>query len=148
MSYLLCSMGLLVLILVMPYFYSLEVNEVVARTAEAELKEITEYTSNTLANLYYLANSTVDESFSLTKQLVYLPLTVQDSFYTLGITIDDDASKVTATLRDKPTITASSWLVPGLKVASDSKVEVDTKSVVAGCRWNGTDYLVWLGVSG
>jgi len=148
MSYLICSMALVVLILVMPYFYSIEVTRVSTRAAESELAEIADYTSNTLANLYYLANSTNDKSSSLSKQLVYLPLTVHDSFYNLGIvSVAGNALKITASLRDDPSISADAWLVPGLKVGSQSSVEVSTKVTVAGCNLSGADYYVWLGVA-
>ena len=149
MSYLICSIALVVLIIAMPYFYSLEVSEITVKATRAELLEIADYTSNTLANLYYLANSTNAIDMNLTKELIYLPLTVQDSFYNLAISsTGDNASKITATLRDNPNIASESWLVPGLKIERDTSVEVSGKLVVAGCYWNGTSYCVWLGASG
>jgi len=141
MSYLICSIALVVLIIAMPYFYSLEVKEITTKATRAELLEIADYTSNTLANLYYLANSTTAIDMNLTKELIYLPLTVQDSFYNLAISsTGDNASKITATLRDNPNIASESWLVPGLKIERDTSVEVSGKLVVVGCYWNGASY--------
>lgn len=140
MSYLICSMGLIMLILVMPYFYSIERDNIASEIAEIELTEIADYTSNTLANLYFLANSTNNLDINLKKQVLYLPSTVQDSFYTLSVTsVGDNASKVTAALKDKPSISADSWLVPGLKVDDNYSVEIAGRSIIAGCYRNVTD---------
>jgi hypothetical protein len=142
-------MALVVLILVMPYFYSIEVTDVSTRAAESELAEIADYTSNTLANLYFLANSTGDAGANLTKQLVYLPLTVHNSFYKLTIvSVSGSASRITASLRDNPSISADAWLVPGLKVGASSSIEVSNKTAIAGCYGDGSSYYVWLGASG
>jgi hypothetical protein len=133
-------MGLIVLILVMPYFYSIERNNIASEIAKMELTEIADYTSNTLANLYFLANSTNNLDINLTKQVLYLPLTVQDSFYTLSVTsVSGNASKVTASLKDKPSISADSWLVPGLKVGVSYSMEITGRSIIAGCYRNVTD---------
>lgn len=114
MSYLICSVALVGLIIVMPFFYSIEVDQVATTTTKAELAEVADYTSNTLANLNYLVNSTNQANFNLTKQLLYLPLKIQDSFYTLRIVSNGgNASKITAALRDETSISADSWL-PGI----------------------------------
>ena len=140
MSYLICSMGLVVLILVMPYVYSIERDNVVAQIAEAELAEIADYTSNTLENLYFLADSSNQADANLTKELLYLPSTVQESFYRLTISSAGlDASKVTASLKDKSSFSADSWLIPGLRVSGNYTVEINNKSIVAGCYRNITD---------
>lgn len=144
MSYLICSMALVALIVAMPFFYSIEVAEINNRAAETQLKEIADYTSNTFANLYFLGNSTNEVSFNLTKQLIYLPLTVHNSFYNLSIvSVGGNASKITATFRDNPSISADAWLIPGLKVGSPSSIEIGNKVAVAGYYRNGT---IWLGV--
>jgi hypothetical protein len=146
MSYLICSMGLVVLILAMPYFYSIERDNIAAGIARSELLEIADYTSNTLENLYFLANSINIMGVNLTKQLFYLPLTVQDSFYTINITsVGGNASKIIASLKDKPSISADSWLVPGLKVGSSYSVEVESKSVIANCYRDSSGFYISLG---
>ena len=145
-SYVICSMGLIFLIFAMPFFFAMEQNSFSEEMAKRELKEISDYTSNTLANLYFLANSTNSVEFELTKTLLYLPQTVEDSRYVLGITSMDgvNASKVTAFLRDKSRVAGDSWLVPGLKVMNESLLEIGSKSVLSGCYRNSTGYYVWL----
>lgn len=144
MSYLICSVALVVLIVIMPQFYTITATNIKTMGTKSELQEIADYTSNTIANLYFLTNSTNDVNAQVTKELIYLPLVIQDSFYTLSIvSVDGEASKITAALSDNPSISADSWLVPGLKVGYPYSVEVSSKSTVAGCYRNGT---VWLGV--
>ncbi|MCW4031216.1 MAG: hypothetical protein NWE80_02510 [Candidatus Bathyarchaeota archaeon] len=146
MSYLICSMALIILILVMPVFFGMQQNSFAGEMAKIKLTEISDYTSNTLANLYYLANSTNSGDIEITKELLYLPRTVEDSFYFLGITSIDggSASKVTAYLKDKSWIVGDSWLVPGLKMMNESLIEITGESVLAGCYRNSTGFYVWL----
>lgn len=147
MSYLICSMGLIILIIVMPYFFAIERNSFADQIAERELTEISDYTANTLANLFFLANSTNSESLDITKELLSLPLTVEGSFYTLNITFTDSNSalKVFAFLRDKPWVVGDSWLLPGLKLLKTSSVNIDGSSVTAGCHRAVEGFSVWLG---
>jgi hypothetical protein len=147
LSHLICSMGLIFLISAMPFFFVMERNGFSAEMAKRELTEISDYTSNTLANLYFLTNSTNSVELEITKTLLYLPQTVENSIYMLGITSMDglNASKVTAFLRDKPGVVGDSWLIPGLKVMNESLLEIGTKSVIAGCYRNSTGCYVWLG---
>ena len=146
MGYLICSMALVILILTMPVIFGIERDSIAQEMAQRELTEIADYTSNTLANLFYLANSTVTTSeISLTKDLLYLPLTVENNLYVLTITsTGGNASKVTAYLRDSPSIMGSSWLVPGLKVEDEYSLEIGGKSVVASCYRYNSDFYVSL----
>lgn len=139
-------MALIVLILVMPVFFGMQQNSFAGEMAKIKLTEISDYTSNTLANLYYLANSTNSGDIEITKELLYLPRTVEDSFYFLSITSIDgaSASKVTAYLKDKSWIVGDSWLVPGLKMMNESLIEIAGESVLAGCYRNSTGFYVWL----
>ena len=139
-------MALIILILVMPVFFGMQQNSFAGEMARIKLTEISDYTSNTLANLYYLANSTNSGELEMTKELLYLPRTVEDSFYFLSITSIDgvNASKVTAYLKDKSWIVGDSWLVPGLKMMNESLIEIAGKPVVAGCYRNSTGFYVWL----
>jgi hypothetical protein len=147
MSYLICSMALIVLILIMPSFFAMERNSIAEDMAKRELTEISDYTSNTLANLYFLANSTSSTNVNITKSLLYLPLTVEGSFYVLNITSTDgvNASKVTAFFKDASRVSGDSWLVPGLRLLNESSIEITGKSVTAGCLRNSTGFYVWLG---
>ena len=149
MSHLICSMALIFLISAMPFFFAIERNSYSEEMAKRELTEISDYTSNTLANLYFLANSTNSVELTMTKELLYLPQTVEDSVYMLGITSMDglNALKVTAFLKDRSWVVGDSWLIPGLKVMNESLLEIGTKSksVLAGCHRNSTGFYVWLG---
>lgn len=146
MSHLICSIGLIVLILVLPTFFAMEQNSVAQDMARRELTEISDYTSNTLQNLFLLANSTNSKELTITKELIYLPLTIEGSFYILTIESTDgvNASRVTAFLKDKPTVEGSSWLVSGLKITSENSIEISNKFVVAGCARNASGFYVWI----
>ncbi len=147
MSYLICSMGLIVLILVLPFFFATEQASIAEEMAKRELTEISDYTSNTLNNLYFLANSTItNNDLEMTKTLLYLPITVQNSFYELSIAPNgENASKVTAVLKGKSWVAGESWLVPGMKMYNLSSIEIRGKAVTAGCLRNSTGFYVWLG---
>lgn len=146
MSYLICSMGLIVLIVAMPFFYAIERDNIAIRIAESELTEIADYTSNTLANLYFLANSTNTADINLTKQLIYLPLTVQGSYYKIVIeAVNGNAQSVNVSLSDKPYISADSWLVPGPKVGSSLSVESTSEMIIANCFQNSNDFFISIG---
>ena len=147
MSYLICSMGLIVLILVLPFFFAIERDNVAEQMAIRELTEVSDYTSSTLANLYFLANSTNSQELTLTKDLIYLPLTIQGSFYTLNITSIDgeNASKVTAILHEESSVVGDSWLVPGLKLLNSSSIEIRGQTVTAGCYKQVDTFYVWIG---
>jgi hypothetical protein len=140
-------MGLIVLILVLPFFFAIERDNVKEQMAIRELIEISDYASSTLANLYFLSNSSHSQELTLTKDLIYLPLTVQGSFYTLSInSIDgENASKVTTVLNEKSSVIGDSWLVPGLKVINSSSIEITGRTVTAGCYRNGDNFYVWIG---
>ncbi len=146
MSHVICSMALVGLILVLPAFFTMERENFAEEMAIRELTEISDYTSNTLENLFLLANSTNTQDLTLTKELIYLPLKVEGSPYVLNITSDDGehASQVVASLTDKPWITGFSWLVPGLKITSSSSLTITEKTVEAGCRREANGFYVWL----
>jgi hypothetical protein len=147
MSYLICSMGLVVLILVLPGFFAMERNYAAENMAMRELTEICDYTSNTLENLFLLANSTNQKELNVTKEMLYLPMTIEGSFYTMRIVSAADnatASRVTAFLNDKDWVEGSSWLVPGLKVLNGDPLAINGTSLVAGCTRSASGFYVWI----
>jgi len=142
MSYLICSMALIVLLLVLPSYFEIQRNSIAEAMTRRELTEISDYTSNTLSNLIFLAESSKASDLSLeisiTKELLYLPLMIGDSFYVLRI--DQDANsravKVIAYLKDQEWISGESWITPGLLVSESSEInsnELDSKIAVARC---------------
>ena len=138
-------MALVALIFVMPLFYSVVVNNVRLEMVRREMKEITDYVSNTVANLYYLVNSTSPSTMSLDKDLLYLPDLVENSPYSLKIEGDGgNASKITAVMKSTIGISAESWLTPGLKMTSDNAIDSGSRTVAVGCYRNSTGVYVWI----
>jgi len=130
------------LIFAMPFFYAIVVNNISAGMMQMELKEIADYVSNTLANLYFLVNSTDVSSTSLEKELLYLPSAVENSGYILKIDgSGGNASKIIAYLKDRSSVVASAWLVPGLKTSTENSIESGGRKVIVGCSRNCT---VWI----
>lgn len=146
-SHLICSIALIALILVLPAFFAIERDSISEELTVRELTEISDYTSNTLENLFLLANSTNAKELNITKELIYLPLTVEGSPYLLKISsVNSSASQVTAYLEGKSQVAGSSWLVPGLK-ASESSLLIRNYTVLAGCTRNSTGFYAWIGES-
>ncbi len=142
-------MALVVLIFLTPVFYGYSMDNVTRNLTERELTEIADYTSNTLENLYHLANSTNVLPLNMTKELIYLPSNVEGSAFVLNVTSSGgNALKVTAYLKDRPTISIASWLSPGLKSDSKNSIQSSTKLALAGCYRNATGFYVWLGSIG
>ncbi len=67
-----------------------------------------------------------------------LPSLVEDSTFVINITLmkgEVEAHYVYAYVKGAPRIDASSWILPGLKVGSESEtIESGGKKVVAGCK--------------
>jgi hypothetical protein len=146
MSHLICSIALVALILLLPGFFATKRDNIAEEMAKAELTEISDYASNTLENLYLLANST-NEDLTLTKDLINMPLTVQDSFYTLRIVSVDNvtAYRVTAFLNDKPWVESSSWIVPGLRITVKNSIDIQTTATVeVGCERRADNFYIWI----
>ena len=138
-------MGLVTLIFLMPFFYTNITNNVEAEMMKRELKEIADYVSSTVANLYFLVNSTNYGDASLEKELIYLPSDVEGSVYVVEIVENGgNASRISAYLRNRSSIGADSWIVPGLKVDGYNSIESDGGPTVAGCNRNGTSFFVWI----
>lgn len=130
----------------MPFFYSVVIDSIHVDTVQIELREIADYVSSTFANLFFLVNST-SYDINVTKELIYLPSTVEESIYILKIEESEGkALKITAYLKYKPSVAAGAWLVPGLKIdaAARAHVESAARPVVAGCRRDGADVYIWI----
>lgn len=145
-GHLICTMGLVILILVMPSFFAMERDNVAREMAIRELTEIADYTSNTLQNLFILSNSTNSGEFTITKELFYLPQQVDGSPYVLEIFSVDNvtASKVTAALTDRPWIEGDSWIQPGLNITPQNSLTIGDYTVKAGCKRDINGFYVWI----
>lgn len=148
MSHLIATSALIILIFTMQVFYFYVVDNIGEEMTRRELKEIADYVSDTIANLYFLVNSTNHPNVTLQKTL-NLPIEIADSSYRIQILNDTDgiAQSVLAFLENKSWLNAASWLPPGLTVKEESvnqQILINGRTVLAGCwRSSGNTY-VWL----
>lgn len=146
MSHVILITALVAFIFVSQVFYVQVVNTLQTEMTKRELKEIADYVSDTLANLYFIVNST-DIDIELEKSLS-LPSEIRDSTYVIEIIFNASgyAQNVTTYLKDQTSISATSWLLLGLKVNQIEYeiIESGEKTVVAGCSRVGTDVYVWI----
>ena len=143
-SHIICTAALLTLILVLPFAYANIRDNIKTNVTQLELKEIADYVSSTLANTYFLVNSTNSPNTTLTKALVYLPQTVEGSFFKLKIDGNlSYATGVTVELISTPPVKATAWLPAGLS-GGGLLVESKRGLVLAGCIRNSTGTYVLL----
>ncbi len=142
MSHIIFTSALVALIFLMQFAFIFVVDNMKTEIIERELKEITDYVSDTLANLYFLVNSTNYSNVTLEKTL-NLPSHVEDSIFVINITLNEgSAQSIYAYLKDNSRIDVSSWILPGLKVENQTSIESGGRTVVAGCR-RGVDLDVY-----
>ncbi len=146
MSHVICSVALVTLIFVAQFFYVQVVNNLQAEMTRRELKEIADYVSDTLANMYLLVNST--ESDSELEKRLDLPSEIRASSYIVEIVSSGggSAQNVRSYLRDEPSTDATSWLLSGLTVHPNKTCQIESgaTSVLAGCRRARPDVYVWI----
>ncbi len=146
MSHIIGIGALVTLIFVMPLFYFSIVNTLEVEMMERELKEVADYVSNSLWNLYLLANST-NFDVLVTKELD-LPLNIRDSPYYIEIVCDQDdsAQYVKAYPKGNSRIHADSLILPGLTASSESDrvIESGDKLLIAGCSKDSAGIYVWV----
>ncbi|MEM3719166.1 MAG: hypothetical protein QXD45_03995 [Candidatus Bathyarchaeia archaeon] len=129
----------------MPFFYAMVVDNIKTDMIRRELKEIADYVSNTLANLYFLVNSTDYFNVQLTKELIYMPSSVENVQFIVKIEGEGGtASNVVAYLKDRPSVLAEAWVAPGLKMSSKNFVESGRGLVIAGCNRTYDGVFVWV----
>ncbi len=150
-SHLICTTALIILIFMMQFSYTYVVDNIWAEMVERELKEIADYVSDTLANLYFLANST--NSDVIIEKTLNFPSDIRGSTYTVEIVVNatGSAQYIHAYLKGKPWISAASWLLPGLSVDKkihESIIESGGKAVVAGCSRVSMNVYVWIAKEG
>lgn len=144
-SHVIFTSALITLIFLMQFSFIYVVDNMKTEMIKRELKEITDYVSDTLANLYLLVNSTNYGNVTLEKAL-NLPSYVENSIFVINITLaEDSAQSICAYVKDDSRIDVSSWIIPGLKVENQTAIESGRGVVVAGCR-RGVDLnvYVWL----
>ena len=150
MSHVICTSALIALVFVMQFSFMQVADNMRTQMIKRELREISDYVSDSLANLYFLANSTDCANVTLEKTLS-LPSKVQDLRYSLSIYFNAstfEALSVNASTRGSLWVEATSWLLPGLKVdpnATKTIVSGD-KTVVARCSRN-VDFKVYVWIA-
>lgn len=143
-SHVIFTSALIALIFLMQFSFLYVVDNMKMEMIRRELKEIADYVSDTLANLYFLVNSTNYSNVTLEKTL-NLPSHVQESTFIINITSNGGvAQSVHAYLKDNSQVDASSWILPGLKVGSQTSVESGGRTVVARCSRVSASVLVWI----
>jgi len=150
MSHIICTTALIILIFTMQFFYMYVIDNIWAEMARRELKEVADYVSDTLANLYFLANSTSDD-VTLEKTLS-LPPDIRDSTYVVKVENNTEgfAQSISTHLMSKSWINATSWILPGLMVNGSAceTVESGGKTVVACCSRVSMNVYVWIAYGG
>jgi len=150
LSHVILTGALIGVIFMVQVFYFYIVDNVWVEMTQRELKELTDYVADTIANLYFLVNAT-NTNPMLTKTL-RLPLDVGGSSYTLEVTYDQSksAQAVRSALEVKSWVNATSWLPRGLKVdtAKTETIESSGKTVVAGCQRVASNIRVWIAYEG
>lgn len=143
-SHVILTAALIVLVFTVQLFFFYVVDNIWAEMVRRELKELTDYVSDSLANLYFLMNSTsMDTSL---KKTLKLPSRVSGSAYRIEI-IDSGGSAqgVRAYVEVKTWVNSTSWLPPGLKVYSQNQVIQSVGTTAwAGCIRVSNDVYVWL----
>jgi hypothetical protein len=138
--------ALIAVIFAVQVFYFYVVDDISSEMLRRELKELTDYVADTIANLYLLLNST-NTNPPLEKSL-RLPVDVSGSFYTLEITsgANNSAENVKGVIQGKSWLNVTSWLPRGLKV-DVSKTQIigySVKTAVAGCLRVASNVYVWI----
>ena len=149
-SHVILTGALIILVFTVQLFYFYVVDNIWAEMVRRELKELTDSISDTLANLYFLVNSTsLDTTL---KKTINLPSRVSGSSYRVEIVNSGGAARgVRAYVEVKTWINVTSWLPPGLRVNTGNPPPPKTeaiqsigRTVVAGCTRVSKNVYVWL----
>ena len=149
-SHVILTAALITVVFAVQVFYFYVVDNVWAEMTRRELKELSDYVADTIANLYFLLNAT-NTNPTLTKTL-RLPLDISGSSYTLQITYDqsNNAQTVKSTMKEKSWLSSTAWLPRGLKVDAGKTqvIESSAKTVVAGCQRVASNIRIWIAYEG
>lgn len=142
--------ALIIVIFTVQFFYFRVVDNVWAEMVKRELKEIADYVADTIANLYFLANST--STSSLLEKTLRLPVEIEASFFTLEIIRGQNnyAQSVKAVSMKGSWLNANAWLPPGLlvNVVKTQTIQSSGTTVVAGCQRVSSNIYVWIAYKG
>ncbi len=149
-SHIILTGALIAVIFAVQVFYFYVVDNISSEMLRRELRELTDYVADTIANLYLLLNAT-NTNPPLEKSLK-LPLDIGGSFYALEITRDasNNAQTVKGAIQGKSWLNVTSWLPKGLKV-DVSKTQIigySVKTAIAGCQRIASNVYVWIAHKG
>ncbi len=145
MSHLIATSALIILIFTVQVFYVYVIDNIWEEMSKRELKEITDHVADTLANLYFLVNST--NTNTAMEKTLNLPLEVGDQSYVIEIFDENStATEIGAYFLGKSWLKVNSWLPPGLKVGNQTQaIQSSSKTVVAGCSCvSSSNVYVWI----
>ena len=148
-SHVILTGALIIVIFTVQVFYFYVVDNVWAEMVRRELKELTDYVADTIANLYFLANST--STNPLLEKTLRLPLDVGGSSFSIEITNQTNyAQTVKASVQGKSWLYVSSWVPRGLlvNVGKTQTIESSGKTVIAGCQRVSSRIYVWIAYKG
>jgi len=146
LSHIILAGALIAVVFTVQVFYFYVVDNISSEMLRRELKEVTDYVADTIANLYLLLNAT-NTNPPLEKSLK-LPVDIGGSFYTLRILNDTNgnAQSVQGAVQGKPGLDVTSWLPRGLKVdlSKTQAIGYSVKTAVVGCLRVASNVYVWL----
>lgn len=146
LSHLIATSALIILIFTVQVFYVYVVDNIWEEMSQRELQEITDHVADTLANLYFLVNSTNTDT--TIEKTLDIPLEIGDQSYAIQILKDEDdtATGIGAYFLSKSWLNINSWLPPGLKVSNQTQeIQSSGKTVIAGCsRVSSSNVYVWI----
>jgi hypothetical protein len=138
--------ALIIVIFTVQVFYFRVVDNIWVDMVRRELKEITDYVADTIANLYFLANST--SASSLLEKTLSLPLEIEGSRYTIEIMRDQSnyAQMVKAVLLDRSWLNVTSWVPRGLLVNTGKTQIIQSmgRTSLVGCQRVSSNVYVWI----
>jgi len=150
LSHLILTGALIAVVFAVQVFYFYVVDNISSEMLRRELRELTDYVADTVANLYLLLNAT-NTNPPLEKSL-RLPLDVGGSFYSLDITYDagNNAQTVKGVIQGKSWLNVTSWLPRGLKVDTmkTQTIGYSVKTAVVGCQRVASNVYVWIAYKG
>lgn len=143
MSHAIYVAALIVLIFALQFFYLNVTDNIREEVTRKQLKEVADFVSDTITNLYFLINST-NANMTIEKNLA-LPLDIEGETYVVELVeVNGSAQYVLAYLKQKSWIYSTSWVPPRLTIWQYKKIESGEKTFVAGCFRTNSSISIWI----
>jgi len=145
-SHLILTGALIGIIFTVQVFYFYIIDNISSEMLTRELRELTDYVADTIANLYLLLNAT--NTNPPLEKVLRLPIDIGGSFYTVEITWDasNNAQSVKGVIQGKSWLNVTSWLPRGLKVdvSRTQTIGNSVKTAIVGCLRYASNVYVWI----